>query len=142
MRNVNPFARITLGITGPLRLMLQLKTRYRRLRAHAIVMRRAGTRVQTTTDSPDSTALDASQSNRTITNSLTKYQACPYERRLVAMPPSIIHAQCQSLRTHNVCNHRAATSDCPFENAWLRGSGSLCGYAASLQQNTDNDRLP
>ena len=70
-------------------------------------MRRACTRVQTTTDSPDSTALDASQSNRTLTNSLTWYQACLYERRFVALPPSIIHAQCQSLRTHNVQDHRA-----------------------------------
>eukprot|EP01047_Picozoa_sp_COSAG01_P044583 COSAG01_NODE_4044_length_5408_cov_1.746468_6_plen_64_part_00 len=30
------------------------------------------------------------------------------------MTPSIIHAQCQSLRTHNVRDHRARTSDHPF----------------------------
>ncbi len=29
----------------------------------------------------------------------------------------------------NACNHRAATSDCPFENARLRGSGALLCYA-------------
>ena len=35
----------------------------------------------------------------------------------------------QSL-THNVRNHRAATSDCQFENARLRGSGALHCYPA------------
>jgi hypothetical protein len=79
-------------------------------------------RAQRTTNSPNSTALDASQSNRTITNPLIKYQACPYERRLVAMPPSIIHAQCQSLRTHNVRVHRAAANDVDLKYRATRGS--------------------
>ena len=31
----------------------------------------------------------------------------------------------------NVRNHRAATSDCPFENARHRGSGALLCYAVT-----------
>jgi hypothetical protein len=35
----------------------------------------------------------------------------------------------------NACNHRAATSDCPFENARLRGSGALlCSARMSTNQ--------
>ncbi len=81
-----------------------------------MVTQRPCSTAQPPADSPDSTVLEASQSNRPLTNPLTWYQACPYERRFMAFPPSIIHPQCQFLRTHNGYDYRARTSNRPFQN--------------------------
>lgn len=66
-------------------------------------MWRVCTMTLSTADWKDSKSVDLAQSNRTLTKSSTCYQTHPYERRCVALPPSIIPAQCQSIRTHNSC---------------------------------------